>query len=82
MLENQVIESKMKRLLTAPPKCPLPSTEKILMNVPWIAENHDLVKFIKVHFKKMYFYCPRLLPSHSAVPCVVLCCQLYLNVTV
>lgn len=44
----QTIETKMKRLLTAPPKVTLPSISKILQNVPWIENNTELVKFIKV----------------------------------
>ena len=44
----QMIETKMKKLLTAPPKVPLPSLAKILHNVPWIADNEDLVQFLKV----------------------------------
>ncbi|KAL8601967.1 hypothetical protein ACOMHN_008459 [Nucella lapillus] len=46
-----MVESKMKKLLTAPPKVPLPSTEKILHNVPWISDNEDLVRFIQTHAK-------------------------------
>jgi hypothetical protein len=41
----------MKKLITSPPSVPLPSTEKILHNVPWIADNVELVNFIKVNFK-------------------------------
>ena len=44
----QMIETKMKKLLTVPPKVPLPSLAKILQNVPWIADNEDLVQFLKV----------------------------------
>ncbi|XP_076472058.1 sperm-specific sodium:proton exchanger-like [Babylonia areolata] len=46
-----LVESKMKKLLTAPPKVPLPSTEKILQNVPWVADNKDLILFIQSRAK-------------------------------
>nr|KAG5699435.1 hypothetical protein BaRGS_016281 [Batillaria attramentaria] len=42
-----IIESRMKKLLTAPPKVPLASVEKILRNIPWISDNDKLVQFIK-----------------------------------
>ncbi|CAL1527667.1 unnamed protein product, partial [Lymnaea stagnalis] len=42
----QVIESKMKRLMAAPPTLEIPSTKKILSAIPWIDGDQSMVEFI------------------------------------
>uniref|UniRef100_A0A2C9KDY4 Cyclic nucleotide-binding domain-containing protein n=1 Tax=Biomphalaria glabrata TaxID=6526 RepID=A0A2C9KDY4_BIOGL len=53
----QIIESKMKRLMAAPPILEIPSTKKILAAIPWIDGDYQLVDYIyHLAQEKLYNY--------------------------
>ncbi|KAH9488907.1 hypothetical protein Btru_058638 [Bulinus truncatus] len=68
LLFVKVIESKMKRLMAAPPVLEIPSTKKILAAIPWIDGDYKLVDFIyHMAQEKLYNYGEVIL-RHGELP--------------
>ncbi|KAK6191717.1 hypothetical protein SNE40_003328 [Patella caerulea] len=48
---HQKVEDKMKKVLSLPPKIPVPPPDKMLNNVTWLEQDQEIIDFIKARAK-------------------------------